>query len=310
MITFKNFIAEQVQQISDIEIELNGYLAQKEIIKSKYEELKRKIDRILEKLFESNIAKPFLYGKGPENNKLQDEKLKDLVSTHIYSVRDLLALKNKINKVKMKDHHIFQAYESFYHDFSPIAQKIIDLKQYIVTAAKKKEEVKKIKTIEQKKKLADATSLIQVLTSFINEYVLEAEKRARIFYDKTMEDIKTAGGIDSIAPEVDFRKVGMDEYKRADQKRKFYVGIMKANKDHYIKEAGLAAHADYMAWVHKMIQKIGKPVVNAEMTGNPWIGSTIKVTTEDGEEQIWTTKMIINQSKYGNLFNQFPSRKK
>ena len=310
MITFKNFIAEQAQRMPDLEAEINGYLAQKEIVKPKYEELKRKIDRMLEKFFDVEIAKPFLHGKGPENDKLHDEKLKDLVWTHVYSARDLLSLKNKMNKVKMKDHPIFQAYESFYHDFSPIAQKVIDLKQYVVTTAKKREEAKEVKAVEQKKRFTNAASLIQVLTSFIEQYVLEAEIRARTFYDKTMKDILDAGGIDGIAPEVDYRKVGIDEYKRAKAKRDFYVGMMRVSKDHYIKEAGLAAHADYMAWVHKMVQKIGKPVTHAEMTGNPWKGSTIKVTTDDGEEQVWITTMIINQSKYGKLFNQFPSRKK
>lgn len=46
------------------------------------------------------------------------------------------------------------------------------------------------------------------------------------------------------------------------------------------------------------------------MSGNIWTGTTLMVTTNDGEEQIWNTQMIINFSKYQKMFNQFPSRRK
>lgn len=49
-------------------------------------------------------------------------------------------------------------------------------------------------------------------------------------------------------------------------------------------------------------------MIEADMTGNPWHGSTLHVTCVDGEKQSWNTQMIINQSKYQKLFNQFPSR--
>jgi hypothetical protein len=52
-----------------------------------------------------------------------------------------------------------------------------------------------------------------------------------------------------------------------------------------------------MAWVAKMIDKIGKTVAKAKMVGSPWTGSTLSVPTHDGEEQVWDNKMIINQSK-------------
>ena len=59
-----------------------------------------------------------------------------------------------------------------------------------------------------------------------------------------------------------------------------------------------------------MITKIGKPVTNAKMAGNIWTNAVLTVTTNDGEEQVWNTKMILNFSKYQKMFNQFPSRRK
>ena len=70
------------------------------------------------------------------------------------------------------------------------------------------------------------------------------------------------------------------------------------------------AEASYRDFMHKMITKIGKPVVNAKMTGNIWTSAVLTVNTNDGEEQVWNTKMILNFSKYQKMFNQFPSRRK
>jgi hypothetical protein len=66
----------------------------------------------------------------------------------------------------------------------------------------------------------------------------------------------------------------------------------------------------YRDFMEKMIQKIGKPVVDAKMTGNIWTNAVLTVTTDDNEEQVWHTQMILNFSKYQKMFNQFPSRRK
>ena len=42
---------------------------------------------------------------------------------------------------------------------------------------------------------------------------------------------------------------------------------------------------------------------------NPFDASVVKVTTVDGSSFKLSTKTIINFSKLGKLFNQFPTRK-
>jgi hypothetical protein len=89
--------------------------------------------------------------------------------------------------------------------------------------------------------------------------------------------------------------------------------IVKANQvmiDRYIELNVKGAEDAYKNFMGKMIEKIGKPVVDAKMTGNIWTNATLHVTTDDGEEQVWSTQMIINFSKYQTMFNQFPSRRK
>jgi hypothetical protein len=78
----------------------------------------------------------------------------------------------------------------------------------------------------------------------------------------------------------------------------------------YVEMSVQGAEASYRDFMHKMITKIGKPVVNAKMTGNIWTSAVLTVNTNDGEEQVWNTKMILNFSKYQKMFNQFPSRRK
>jgi hypothetical protein len=77
-------------------------------------------------------------------------------------------------------------------------------------------------------------------------------------------------------------------------------------KEQWSKKGAEDAYRDFM---EKMIQKIGKPVVDATMTGSIWTNAVLHVTTDDGEEQSWKTQMILNFSKYQKMFNQFPSRR-
>jgi hypothetical protein len=69
------------------------------------------------------------------------------------------------------------------------------------------------------------------------------------------------------------------------------------------------AAAQYDAFVAKLVTKIG-PVTKANLNGNHvWACSILKVITESGETQNWKTQQIVNCSKLGTLFNQWPTRK-
>lgn len=69
------------------------------------------------------------------------------------------------------------------------------------------------------------------------------------------------------------------------------------------------AIASYDAYVNKLNTKIGE-VKSAELSGeNLWEYSFLTVETKDGEVQTWKTQMIMNVSKLGTLFNQWPTRK-
>lgn len=76
-----------------------------------------------------------------------------------------------------------------------------------------------------------------------------------------------------------------------------------------VSKAREEAGVQYDAFVAKLVQKVG-PVVSATLNGNHvWGYSTLTVEKADGTVENWKTQQIVNVSKLGNLFNQWPTRK-
>jgi hypothetical protein len=72
---------------------------------------------------------------------------------------------------------------------------------------------------------------------------------------------------------------------------------------------GTALHYD--SYVAKMNQKTNWPVAAVFRwgVGDVWGRSDLKVTLKDGSTEVWRTQVIVNVSKLGKLFNQWPSRR-
>lgn len=69
------------------------------------------------------------------------------------------------------------------------------------------------------------------------------------------------------------------------------------------------SQTSFDSYVGKLAGKIGKVVVSATLCGDPWTGSILTVTDSNGVTEKWATRIIINVSIHGKLFNQFPTRK-
>jgi hypothetical protein len=88
-----------------------------------------------------------------------------------------------------------------------------------------------------------------------------------------------------------------------------FADMSKGAVDRFLETAKVNAAAQYDAFVLKLIAKIG-PAVSATLTGNHvWGYSILAVELPDGSRQNWKTQQIINVSKLGMLFNQWPTRK-
>lgn len=86
-----------------------------------------------------------------------------------------------------------------------------------------------------------------------------------------------------------------------------YVLVDAKGVAKFVADAKENAAFQYDAFVAKLNRKIG-PAISAQLEGNHvWSFSILHVVTEAGEQR-WKTHMILNQSKYGKIFNQFPTR--
>lgn len=76
----------------------------------------------------------------------------------------------------------------------------------------------------------------------------------------------------------------------------------------FISNAESNAAAQYDSFICKLVAKVGE-VTTATIEGNHvWGYSILSVVTKDGKKQNWKTQQIVNVSKLGNFFNQWPTR--
>ena len=215
-------------------------------------------------------------------------------------------------------------------DWKPVAEDLKMLKGKVVKITAKREQAKQAAAKEMGAKFNDSSSLIKVLESHLDEYKAMAKQRAEEFVKNKLDYLKKHDwDLVKAAPYPRFGGYNA-EYKMAQSQRSLYTSITKSKGnsyssrpgdpefrepdqqkiDRYVSNSVKDAEASYREFMQKMITKIGKPVVNAKMAGNIWTNAVLTVTTNDGEEQVWNTKMILNFSKYQKMFNQFPSRRK
>lgn len=76
----------------------------------------------------------------------------------------------------------------------------------------------------------------------------------------------------------------------------------------FIEVSKFEAAAQYDAFVAKLVRKIGV-CDSAELDGNHVWGWSILTVRKGAEIERWKTQQIVNVSKLGKLFNQWPSRK-
>jgi hypothetical protein len=213
-------------------------------------------------------------------------------------------------------------------NWKPVAEDLKMLKGKVVKITAKRAEAKQVAAKEMGARFADSSSLIKVLESHLDEYKAMAKQRAKEFIEKRLEFLsKHDWDLNKAFPP--WRGgLGADYKARASQENLLssitktkgsYTGrrndphIVEPDQqkiDRYVANSVKDAEASYREFMQKMITKIGKPVVDAVMKGNIWTNAVLTVTTNDGEQQVWNTKMILNFSKYQKMFNQFPTRRK
>jgi hypothetical protein len=243
-----------------------------------------------------------------------------------YGTQGIKSWPKKIAKLSAegKQHPWILAMQDAYPDLMKYISLTDALKPMIVTRTAQRAVAKEKQAVELKKQFSDSSTLVNLLSQHKEEYANTAVTRANEHYEWIMSRLAEHDfDLDRAAPKPTSH-MPREKYLRMQEYRYMLMGMTtpvgagvqavmrqpsQEKKDAYAAECKSNAIASYEAWVAKIIQKIGKPVVKATMNGNPWNGSTIAVTCNDGEEQVWHTQMIINRSVYNKLFNQFPTRR-
>ena len=325
---FSSFVTEaRMTTHSEIVAAVAQHKKAGEILNPEYQDLVSQAKRIMRN------SEPDIISLVPNWRDDRNQDLMDLYYTSFDSfashkkIEKLIAKVEKANNPNYKK--VVAAVNQYLKDWKGIGEDIALLKGKVVKVSQKRAEAKAAAAKVLSKKKADSSALIKIFESHMNEYIAMAEKRAKDFVNDKLEVLKKHGyDLNKVAPSPNSRTMGSSEYKTAQAKRDLYRSITKSTAstlrpgepdireprkemiDRYIEMNKKGAEEAYENFMHKMMQKIGKPVVDANMKGNIWTNAILTVTTNDGEEQVWHTQMILNFSKYQKMFNQFPSRRK
>lgn len=129
---------------------------------------------------------------------------------------------------------------------------------------------------------------------------------------------------DKAAPYPDAFRMSTRAYHKAKAKRCLFNALAKTTQasynapfiakvdptkvDKFIEQSCNDAAAQYDVFVVKLTHKIGD-VDTATLDGNHVWGYSILTVTKTHTTERWKTQQIVNTSKLGKLFNQWPSRR-
>lgn len=169
---------------------------------------------------------------------------------------------------------------------------------------------------------------IEAAVSHLKDAAIDrAKHEAKQVVGRVLAEMDAAKwNLDEAAPHPNAMEHGREEYMRMNNKNGLYSNLTtwvypsrragepnlrkrcEESEARFIDEAMENAAQQYDMFVGKLISKIGV-AESAVLHGNHIWGYSFLVVMVEGEQQIWKTQMIVNVSKLGKLFNQFPTRK-
>lgn len=337
------------QELSDISAALSAATKAGQIAKKEWENLKYTLNKGIEGegrhlwLSPRHRAWEDKFTKGRDLalihwEALSKTKIYAVFSSYRNSATKMESLKKKIdaarkNKTKdgiYYDETIVSEWEAFYLKYADAAKMLNALKPKIVTVSMIRAEKKKKEVSAYNKMVDNSKVMIDALMDHMNEVKKSAGVDAGAHIDRVWKQIekldwdiksemirKTFSGTNHIlqtylsVTDVDPKskeknKALGDSFRLDDRFRK----KSPSKKKDYVNASMQRAEEDYRAFIAKMVGKIGGGVANAKAVGNPWSNSVLTVEMNDGTTQVWHTQTIVNYSKYGKPFYQFPSRQK
>ncbi len=168
----------------------------------------------------------------------------------------------------------------------------------------------------------------QAVAPLKNDAMLRAEKEAQRQIDRVLARLEECGWDVNVAAPRPNTRMGRNEYVQQMAIHTLFLSITthdankpsrrpgdphirvrsEANEQRFIGGAKSDAALQYDAFVCKLVEKIGE-VESATLEGNHvWGHSILHVVKPEGETEKWKTQQIVNVSKLGTVFNQWPTR--
>jgi len=299
-------------------VEVNAAIDAGQIILIDSKTIRENINRFVQQAFDSIVWERYVHA-GKWESLPEDLKYLD----HVYEARLIPSFLKKLDKVspEAKKCEMYGVARLLAEELLELAEvvaylKTIEVKATAVRAAKKARE-------EERRAIVNATDAVYQAVFPLKKM---AQDRAEEMFRADVEQakatlLKHGNDLDSILP---YPEKGDSGTMRAiSLARSFYLSIciydpemedgnfLLLNDDKVEKEVGKVrrdAGFEFEAYVAKLNTKINAKADKAVLEGNPWFGSHLTVYIKDREPQVWHTKMIVNRSKLGKLFNQFPTR--
>ena len=259
--------------MEDMNIDFDKYFAAGEIMNPEFVQLKKKIDRIIEKEYRvipwSDIS------------NLTGSKYNEIYYFHP-TILNLSTLRKRIDLLNLdkKNNDLEKGVINFYEKYVLVGENFKKLRGIVKKTTQKRAEVKERK----QKELARACEidpLTKALLKYHDDFVNAAAKAAGESYDKNKKYLEDNGGLENVAPYPKANIGSRERYMWEMEKREFYASFVKLTKEQFIDENRKAAHDEYIVWIYKMTTKIGKKILEASMTGNredlsPWQSSSLR----------------------------------
>jgi hypothetical protein len=284
-----------------------------EIVKSVSKDARDYLNRFVEGAYKIVLAEAYLYGGKWES---QPEGVREI--SYVYEARLIGSFQKKV--AKLADCEFKSAALAFCAELKVLQDVVEYLKTIEISAAAKVAKVRAVKAEEQR---------VAFDTDVVYQAVLPLKKAAQ---DRAEEQLRKAFAnagkllaraefkLSVVAPEPT-EKYGSLEYDAALARRSFFASFTKpvANGsdvvsvdleriEQKVELERVMAGMSFDSFVHKLNLKINDTTLKATLSGSPWSGSTLMVETKNKGTQVWYTKVIVNCSKLGKVFNQFPTR--
>jgi len=339
---FSKYLSESKNYTTRSEIEnaIEEYKKAGEVLNPEFINLKERSNSVITKVFEQ-YKKVYGNTRREMGTDIHDEHavLWDVlfsfptgtIGANSFAKKIAKAMKDKNvpDSVKEKLKPIFDDMKEDIDGWIKVNNDLKELKKMVVKVTQKRAEAK---AKVEKERYRDSSTLIKELESVEGEYLKRAEKIARDEVKYRLDALKKNGmDLNKLVPSRGKRPTSEERMMRAPyvvitrsadvndgkpmtiaQMKAMTTDIREADKksiERFVKISVDDAKANYRAFINKMVDKIGKPVVKADFKGSIWSNALLTIEDVDGDTQVWKTKAIINYSKYRKAFHQFPSRK-